>query len=480
MKDELDDSLKRRIADIFDNYEDDSAHEGWLLLREKYPEKEKRRPVLWLWWGSIAAVLLVVLGVGIWLNNGNPKLTPNAASVIKKPVVDSAGFHKSTTEVKEKDSKLANATSINTSKKTISDTPGNYARHINPNPDQSANQYAIKQHTNNRTKTDLYLSKNQVKSQHHKPGDNKPNTSERSLSSKIKPENDNDSQSVLAASTNRNSNPIKNSFTDSTQFADKINTSKAKPAEIAKAIVKEPKKPLFSDKPINEPKPKLPVDDAVKYSIYAATYVNYAKGSDNEFNVGVGLSSEIKLSGRLKLLTGVAINQNSLNYQTALPQKAGGYLTASLARNRGNLYAAPAIAPSFTTLTATTPVLQNYQANLLGLDIPLNLKYQLSKSDTYVSAGISSGTYLNETYQFVYNYPAATDNQNTKTHNAFGTFDFARTLNFSFGMGYPLGKRNRLTVEPFVKYPLSGLGSQDLKFGAGGVNLKLNFLPSKK
>ena len=49
MDDQLDNDLKNRIRDVFDNYEDEHADEGWLLLREKYPEKAKRRAVAWLW-----------------------------------------------------------------------------------------------------------------------------------------------------------------------------------------------------------------------------------------------------------------------------------------------------------------------------------------------------------------------------------------------------------------------------------------------
>jgi hypothetical protein len=47
-------------------------------------------------------------------------------------------------------------------------------------------------------------------------------------------------------------------------------------------------------------------------------------------------------------------------------------------------------------------------------------------------------------------------------------------------MGYPLGKSNRLIIEPFLKYPLAGLGAQQIHFGAGGLNLKINFKASKK
>ena len=39
MDDPLDNDLKKRIREVFDNYNDEHADEGWLLLREKYPER---------------------------------------------------------------------------------------------------------------------------------------------------------------------------------------------------------------------------------------------------------------------------------------------------------------------------------------------------------------------------------------------------------------------------------------------------------
>jgi RNA polymerase sigma-70 factor (ECF subfamily) len=34
--------------------------------------------------------------------------------------------------------------------------------------------------------------------------------------------------------------------------------------------------------------------------------------------------------------------------------------------------------------------------------------------------------------------------------------------------------------KPFLKYPLNGLGEQQIRFGAGGLNLKFDFKSSKK
>jgi len=99
-------------------------------------------------------------------------------------------------------------------------------------------------------------------------------------------------------------------------------------------------------------------------------------------------------------------------------------------------------------------------------------------------AGVSSGTFINETYTYSYSTPSLYSSnvsqvQNQSTKDSFNGFYFAKTLNLAFGTGYTIG-RSQLVVEPFMKYPLAGLGSQQLKFGAGGVNLKFNFQVKKK
>jgi hypothetical protein len=139
---------------------------------------------------------------------------------------------------------------------------------------------------------------------------------------------------------------------------------------------------------------------------------------------------------------------------------------------------------NFTALS--TPTIRNYNASLVGLDIPINIKYEFNpqKTDAYISMGLSSGTFIDESYTYKYNYPSFLSDklqqtQNETTGKSFGSFYFAKTLNVAFGIGYPFGK-NRLVIEPFLKYPLDGLGSQNLKFGAGGLNLKLNFQSSHK
>jgi hypothetical protein len=244
---------------------------------------------------------------------------------------------------------------------------------------------------------------------------------------------------------------------------------------------KKANKTLFANDEGQTEKKSERTDKAVRFGVYAATYFNYAKGSNNQLNVGAGVSSDIKLSKNLNLSTGVAIAQNSLSYANQTPVNSP-QLSATAAPKVGNFSAAAANESFFS---AAIPTVKNYNASLVGLDVPINLKYEFDpeKSGTYVSLGLSSGTFINETYTYSYNQTAPFSANSAQvadqsTHESFNSFYFAKTLNFSFGTGYALG-RNKLIIEPFLKYPLDGLGSEQLKFGAGGINLKFNFQAKK-
>ncbi|XHR95868.1 hypothetical protein ACFJIV_03990 [Mucilaginibacter sp. UC70_90] len=85
MDDQLDNDLRDRIRDVFDNYEDTTADEGWLLLRERFPVQEKQRRPVYLWWASAAAVLLLFLSIGLWIAS-NKNNVNNSQIFSAKPV----------------------------------------------------------------------------------------------------------------------------------------------------------------------------------------------------------------------------------------------------------------------------------------------------------------------------------------------------------------------------------------------------------
>jgi hypothetical protein len=225
---------------------------------------------------------------------------------------------------------------------------------------------------------------------------------------------------------------------------------------------------------------KLPEEKAKKseksskknfsFSVYAGFFINYAEGSENNVNVGAGLSSDIRINKNLRISTGLNLSKNSLAYNQNEP-----------ANNYGSFQHANA------SIVGTLVALSNYEAELLGLDIPINVKYLFNpqKSSTYFLAGLSSGTYFSEKYavnQSNFNSFVGTSAVANKQEisRQMKDFDLMRTLNVSFGFNTRLSKNQGLTIEPFLKYPLGGLGSENIRFGASGINVKLNFNTAKK
>jgi hypothetical protein len=211
-------------------------------------------------------------------------------------------------------------------------------------------------------------------------------------------------------------------------------------------------------------------NDKFKIGIDANTYVNFSEnGINDKINLGLGLISEIKLTKQLSISTGVALNSQNSTF-SGNQKSTQDFLKSAAA---------------FSNI-AVIPSAQITNAKLVGLDIPLNLKYgiKFGKTNSFISSGFSSYSVINEKYvnEFsVINYSingAITSNVTSVNNNPggkFSYFKFARTLDVSIGILYPLSKKSTLSVEPFIKYPLSGLGYQDLKIGASGISFKINF-----
>ncbi|WP_295791920.1 hypothetical protein [Mucilaginibacter sp.] len=459
MDDQLDNDLKNRIREVFDNYEDTTADEGWLLLREKFPAQRKRRGIIWLWW-SAAAILLAFLGIGLWMNR---KHIQPKDEIVKKV----------TQQPKHENLAI---------RKVAKDTADNAAPAVHNKAAGKFNNMAVNRR--NHTKPD---SNNQAALV--KPAVSPNNATNQNIVNQLakKPANLQQIPGNVAVPSNTPAvaalpkNPAANTLATPDVPVNSPNAAKT-PATVT-AQQKQPGKTIMdmfaNDKGKQPDKKDADVPDKkVKFGVYAGTYFNYSKGSDNQVNLGAGVTSDIKISKNLKVVTGISIAQNSMSY--------GGFPTA-LASAKSNLTTPSSYGVQAANITAaSTPTVKNYNASLVGLDVPVNLKYEISpdKSDAYISLGLSSGTFINESYSYKYNYPSflssslqATRDQTTG--NSFNSFYFAKTLNVAFGVGYPFGK-NRLIIEPFLKYPLAGMGSQDLRFGAGGVNLKFNFLSSHK
>ncbi len=480
MDEQFDKKLSNHIREVFDNYEHPGAEHGWEQLRKKFPAEAKSNKVAWLWWSSAAAVVLVFVSVLAWYNNQGPTVNNMAVKPVKQqhqPVIKDTAVINNTTASNKTESAIANnpAPAFNNTlvipmyvDRTVGKQPIENAQ-----PGQNTNTASADALGNQNSKTlaQQLAALNAIQPNNIIQNSPVNNTTPRTLIDSQKVINDITNQPQLASNIPLADNTVvKNAADNSTN-----SLAKQQAPEISMAA-------MFENDRLNQTtKTNKQADKQnakkINFSIYAATYFNYAEGSTNQVNAGAGVTSDFRLSKNLKLSTGVSIAQNSLSYNTQAPQAASALADAAPALRSESLFSA----------TAVLPVFKNYNANLVGLDIPINIKYEFNpqKTDAYISAGLSSGTFINETYTYRYSYSGgagfaanAVPEEQT-SHNSFNSFYFAKTLNFSFGVGYPVGG-NRLVIEPFVKYPLSGLGAQDIRFGAGGVNLKFSFKTQKK
>jgi len=442
--DQLDNDLRDRIKQVFDDYHDDTAEEGWLLLREKYPEKKKDRAIFWCRMAGVAAFWLLTLNVIFWYRNDK---------VSQKKIA----INHNTERV---DSVVKNIAGI----KPIQ---------------QNSSAGRVKMPKPGISSMVIVSNKQMPAAVISSAGTHIPQPS---VTKYYQPSFPADSESKLVPATAKMTAIQSRALTDSgktagkdTQFsADK----KGNVASQQQAVVVSKSMQQLFDK---EDKAKKNTEDQqttaakVAFGIYSASYVNYAKGSQRQFNNGAGISSDIKLTANLSLSTGIAIGQNSLAYTNTQPSLQ---LAASFAKISKNFQ------PSASMLPLLVPTSQNLNASLVNLDIPVNLKYNFNPQTnrTYIVAGLSSGTFINENYNTTYSYngPDGGTLQQSQdaSHKTFDNFYFAQMLNLAMGVGYPLGK-NQLVIEPFFKYPLSGLGDQHILFGSAGLNLKFNFDSAK-
>ncbi len=428
MKETEDQRIAAKFRQVFDDFEDPASNEGWLELRKKYPE-EKRRP-LFFWISSAAAVLILLSG--LWL------FTPE--------------------KIKQEHITVKNKTSIE-SKKTESEASSSVPQLSVPAPVPSK-LIAKKSQAGSDTKPATILNSAFQKEEKlliNHPADYSKTSDILVISAK-------DSASTYE-------NPIAKLPKTAEDPAIKQDTMVLAMEEVRKTDYNL--KPKSEELKLAEEKGKKSEKSSKKnfsLSVYAGSFINYAEGSENNVNVGAGLSSDFRISKNLRISTGLNLSKNSLAYNQNEP-----------ANNYGSFQDAN------SSIVGTLVALSNYEAELLSLDIPLNVKYlfNLQKSSTYLLAGLSSGTYLSEKYavnQSNFNSfvgSAAVANKQ-EISRQMKDFDLMRTLNVSFGFNTRLSKKQSLTIEPFLKYPLGGLGSENIRFGASGINVKLNFNTAKK
>jgi hypothetical protein len=211
-------------------------------------------------------------------------------------------------------------------------------------------------------------------------------------------------------------------------------------------------------------------------------------GNANELNMGYGISMSYNFSDRLSLTSGIAYNKMSA--------------TKNLPTNIGMA----------SIIVGNTKSLEMISEEVTGLDIPLELKYNINKN-VYANFGVSGFAILNQRRSNTFVEQVVIKSNNTPSGNASasaGSGDASSSIdpskgqfanayitnqrtteraaasalqdvnylgfyNLSFGYTKKVYKNHSLSIEPFVKLPIKVMTQDNLKLMGTGVRLKVGF-----
>ncbi|GAB3223550.1 porin family protein [Spirosoma arcticum] len=207
---------------------------------------------------------------------------------------------------------------------------------------------------------------------------------------------------------------------------------------------------------------------AVTWSLALAPQTAYIPNGRSSLTLGGGVVSDIALSRRLSVSTGLSVAQQTMGISPPVNQ----------------------------VMTTTGRQLKGTDARFVLIDLPLNLTYHVGKRTRplfRVSAGLSSLAFLRQQFADTYQIPQILVTQvidlngrpqivqqttlietvQTRPNTPFGGIYWGRLLNISVGIERPLSRRTVFAVEPYLKYPIGPLTQENLSIGSAGVSLRV-------
>ena len=266
---------------------------------------------------------------------------------------------------------------------------------------------------------------------------------------------------------------------DPNTIRDRIAANTA-PAAKSDQLAEEKKSPSFQDFLANESKANKASanknDTHKKEDKWAmGLMVAPSFGNAKKLNMGYGVSMDYALSDKFSLGSGISYNE------LAATKKPAGDNTFS--------------APTVSAIARSSKSLESTDAQLNGIDIPLEIKYKLTKK-LYANVGISAFAIIDQKQSN--NYVQQNIVQQSVSRDAGLTQQLATVMvaekvsepaaasevgqskylgfyNLSFGFKQKISKRNTFAVEPFLKIPMKESSTQNLNLIGTGVKLKFDF-----
>ncbi|WP_231491433.1 hypothetical protein [Pedobacter sp. Leaf170] len=441
----MDKELIDHIKDSLSAHEEAYTPGAWERFSVQ-EEKKRRRFVLWPLW-SAAAVLMVFGGL-FFLNNNSEKIDQIA---IKKPLL-------------KKELGIDTITTTSIDPETQNNLSANVQK-SNKNLDvaEKLKNKTVSLPTAVNPKADVYGQSNLL----------------------ANPESNINTD--LATIIKQNENPL---LKPNTSFNIANNDNKKA------ALIIEQKKPAqsrltfedilardsYANNQLKNNKSKSAANSKWEPGIYVAPAI----GNDNKVNMNYGFSLSYNVADKLSVSSGIAYTALS---STSNPSN-GGNNNMSF-----DAVSSPVLSAKGSSTLNTSKSLESVNANVNGINIPLELKYSISKK-FYTGVGVSALAILNNRQDKNYLVSSA---QNTTVANSIGGYAEQKMLlvterisepqaeattaagkyigfyNFSIGYKQKISGKKNFAVEPFLRLPMKTFSNDNLNLTNGGVRLKLDF-----
>ncbi len=197
----------------------------------------------------------------------------------------------------------------------------------------------------------------------------------------------------------------------------------------------------------------------------SAFFLSASAGPDVSYTTGDKL-------GKTKLLGGAGIGYT---YKERFTIRTGFYSARKIYTASADQYHGSAAFYQFY------PNLEKVDANCKVYEIPLAISYNFGKKQNwFASAGVSALLMKQETYNYYYKYmpygPTITHAYTINNENKH----FLSTMTLSAGYQHKIGNRISIVAEPYIKLPLSGVGSGKVMLNSTGVLFTITAKPFGK
>jgi hypothetical protein len=197
-------------------------------------------------------------------------------------------------------------------------------------------------------------------------------------------------------------------------------------------------------------------------------------GNVKRLNMGYGVSVDYKLSDKFALNSGLAYNQMAAS-------------KGVIDNRQSDMANVSAIAKS-----GSTKSLESVEERVTGIDIPLEIKYNVSKN-LYANVGVSAFAVINQRRNNTFLEERIQQTAGLSSANSFSSvlvtqrvtesqpvtetqdYSYLGFYNLSFGYKKKISKNNSFAVEPFLKLPMREVKTENLRLIGTGVKLKFDF-----